>query len=155
MRIEKFQTLSRSTREELRNLWNKEYPFKLKMNSNQDFDEYLAGLRNLIHHIVYSDSDKIMAWFFTFEREEGKWFAIIVDSAYQMQGIGKRLLEIGKHENVELNGWVIDHDSDLKENGRRYTSPLNFYIKNGFQVLEHRLETEKISAVHIFWNEKV
>ncbi|MCB0473527.1 MAG: hypothetical protein KDC56_10755, partial [Flavobacteriaceae bacterium] len=57
-----------------------------------------------------------------------------------------------KEKETELNGWVIDHDNDYKINGELYKSPLNFYLKNGFQKSsDRRLELEKISAVKIKW----
>ena len=39
-------------------------------------------------------------------------------------------------------------------NNTTYVSPLDFYLKNGFTVCkEIRIESEKISAVKIVWNE--
>ncbi|MCK9481612.1 MAG: hypothetical protein M0R38_07625 [Bacteroidia bacterium] len=61
------------------------------------------------------------------------------------------LNELKSDENV-LNGWVIDHNSDIKINGNFYQSPLNFYLKNEFEILnETRLELEIMSAVKIKW----
>ena len=59
--------------------------------------------------------------------------------------------KLKENENT-LNGWVIDHNSDKKLNGNFYQSPLEFYIKNGFETLsETRLELEIMSAVKIKW----
>ncbi len=48
--------------------------------------------------------------------------------------------------------WAIDHNNDIKANGRIYLSPLNFYKKNNFIIHANtRLELEKISAAKIEW----
>ena len=58
----------------------------------------------------------------------------------------------GKEKNSELNGWVIDHNKELKQNKEYYISPIEFYIKNDFRIIaETRLELENISAVKIKW----
>ena len=57
-----------------------------------------------------------------------------------------------KFDEATLNGWVIDHPHDKKRNGKRYKSPLEFYLKNGFILIpETRLQLETISAVKINW----
>ena len=62
------------------------------------------------------------------------------------------MLNTLKNDENTLNGWVIDHNSDKKLNGNIYQSPLEFYIKNGFETLsETRLELEIMSAVKIKW----
>lgn len=50
---------------------------------------------------------------------------------------------------------VIDHDKDIKANGKQYMSPLNFYLKQGFTIIEdERLELATLSAVKIVWFEQ-
>ena len=89
---------------------------------------------------------------FDFVRDNQKWFAIILDSKIQGKGIGTKILNLAKEKENELNGWVIDHDSDKRRNGKSYKSPLNFYLRNGFEKLSKtRLESDKISAVKIRW----
>lgn len=57
-----------------------------------------------------------------------------------------------KEDEAVLNGWVIDHDSDKKLNGNYYKSPIEFYQKNGFEIIaETRLELDIMSAVKIKW----
>ena len=71
------------------------------------------------------------------------------------KGFGTQLLNLGKEKESVLNGWVIDHDKDKKRNGENYISPLNFYLKNGFEVFpDNRLELEKLSAVKIRWKKE-
>ena len=99
------------------------------------------------------DANKeIKGWYFDFIRNNEKWFAIILDSKIQGKGYGTKLLELAKQKENVLNGWVIDHNRDKKKNGASYISPMNFYLKSGFEKLaKNRLESEKISAVKIIW----
>lgn len=94
-----------------------------------------------------------MAWAATFERDEEKWLAMILDTMAQRKGLGSALLKTISNQQGDLNGWVIDHDREIKQNGSPYLSPINFYVKNNFVICSSvRLETEKISAVKIKWN---
>lgn len=98
------------------------------------------------------ENNSIGGWYFDFVREQEKWFAIILDSSLQGKGFGTKLLNMAKEKEPELNGWVIDRDTDRKRNGDLYRSPLPFYLKNGFEkISDTRLELEKISAVKITW----
>ena len=75
-----------------------------------------------------------------------------MDSRAQKKGIGKLILNTVKETEDELNGWVIDGAGNLKLDGSEYLSPIEFYKKNGFEILENaRLESEKMSAVKIKW----
>lgn len=87
-----------------------------------------------------------------FTRDEEIWFSIIINKNHQKRGIGRMLLNKAKEGYIVLNGWVVDKDSYLKQDGSPYSSPLGFYQKNGFEVLpEIRLSNEKLSAVKIRW----
>jgi hypothetical protein len=60
-----------------------------------------------------------------------------------------------KTENNEFYGWVIDHNDDLKANGEAYQTPMPFYLKQGFEILNDiRIDNEMIKAVLIKWSEK-
>lgn len=55
-------------------------------------------------------------------------------------------------EKVKIIGWAIDHNLDNKVNGETYKSPLEFYVKNNFEILsKEQLELDTISAVKIQW----
>ena len=83
----------------------------------------------------------MLAWYVNFIRNRKKWFVILLNSNIQGKGYGTQLINLAKKEESELNGWVIEHDNDLKQNGEKYKSPLGFYLKNGFEVIsEDRLE---------------
>lgn len=133
-------------------LWNNEYPEKLSHASINDFENYLSSLSSLTHYLMTSDDDLIFGWALTFEREKEKWFAIILDEKIKGIGLGRKMLDKLKQAEPVLNGWVIDHNNDKKKNGESYLSPLPFYKKCGFEILDHeRLELENISAVKIRW----
>lgn len=57
-----------------------------------------------------------------------------------------------KNNKSSLNGQVVDHDKEIKQNASVYKSPIPFYIKNGFMLCaETRIENEKIAAAKINW----
>ena len=133
-------------------LWNNEYPSRISYNNLTEFDNYLQNLNNLKHFLLTSDINLILGWALNFERDHEKWFAIVISEKIQRKGFGQKMLdELKKNEKI-LNGWVVDHNNDKKNNGQPYVSPLKFYKKNGFEILtDIRLENEKISAVKIKW----
>lgn len=152
MEFIKRSSLSVSEKLEVFELWNNEYPEKLSYKEKGEFDTYLKALKEQSHILLVDINKKIKGWYFDFKRENEKWFAIILDSEIQGKGLGTKILELAKEKENELNGWVIDHNRDKKRNGELYNSPLNFYLKNGFEksVID-RLELKNISAVKIKW----
>jgi hypothetical protein len=155
MKIIEKDNLSIKEKEMLRMLWNDEYPARLNYKNSEDFDFYLNELSNTKHYLLLDDSDEINGWAFTFLRDNEDWFAIILNSQIQRKGNGTLLIEELKKKNYSLNGWAVDHDNDIKKNGKEYKSPLLFYTKNDFIVYENtRIENEKISAVKISWKNK-
>ncbi len=144
--------LSKTDKKEILNLWNNEYPEKLNYQTLSEFENYLGNLTEQSHILIKNENQSIKGWYFDFVRENEKWFAVILDSKFQGKGFGTKLINLGKEKESELNGWVIDKQDDKKKNGEFYKSPLNFYLKNGFEKLDNeRLELEKISAVKIKW----
>jgi GNAT superfamily N-acetyltransferase len=149
--IEK-EILSEEEKEVLRELWNREYSVKLYLKTIEDFQIYLNGLSNTKHYLLMDDSNKINGWAFTFLRNGEDWFAIILDNQIQGRGNGTLLINEIKKNNTSLNGWVIDHENDVKQNNEFYKSPMAFYMKNGFTICsEIRIENEKMSGVKINW----
>ncbi|MEL4309137.1 GNAT family N-acetyltransferase [Joostella sp. CR20] len=144
--------LSKTDKEEILNLWNAESPEKLNYQTLLEFENYLENLTEQSHILMKSESQSIKGWYFDFIRKNEKWFAIILDSKFHGKGLGTKILNLAKEKESELNGWVIDNHNDRKKNGELYKSPLNFYLKNGFEKLDkERLELEKLSAVKIKW----
>lgn len=152
MKIVEKEILSEEEKEVLRELWNEEYPARLNCKTMQDFELYLNGLSNTKHYLLFEAFDKINGWAFTFLREDENWFAIILNHQIQGKGNGSFLIDELKKNNTSLNGWVIDHENEVKQNAAYYKSPMPFYIKNGFTILtEIRIENEKMSGVKINW----
>jgi hypothetical protein len=90
---------------------------------------YLTTLSKTKHYLLIDG--KIKSWAFTFFRDDEDWFAIRVDKNSQGSGKGSLLMEELKRKD-SLNGLVVDHENDVKQNKEHYKSPLLFYVKNGF-----------------------
>lgn len=136
-------------------LWNEEYPASLQFRDMGDLERYLAGISSKSHRFLIDEGENVAGWGFLFEREEERWFAIIIEEKSQRLNYGTILLNALKKAEETLNGWVIDHGNEKRSNGVRYIPPLGFYIKHGFSVLpDIRLENEKISAVKIEWKKE-
>jgi hypothetical protein len=154
MKIIQTTSLTLDQKQSVFELWNSEYPKKIGYTELSEFDNYLDELSNIEHYLVVDDQNSILGWAFTFFREEEDWFGIIINSEIQGKGFGMLLLNELKKNKLVLNGWVIDHQNDLKQNKEPYLSPLFFYTKNGFLVEKDiRIENEKISAVKIRWEQ--
>ncbi|MBK9630990.1 MAG: GNAT family N-acetyltransferase [Saprospiraceae bacterium] len=155
-KIIKTTELNEQAKKQVLDLWNNEYPEKLSYNSLGEFDHYLQNLNRPNHFLLTDNIDIILGWALTFDRDNEKWFAIILSEKRQGKGLGRKMLDELKQVEPILNGWVIDHNNDKKKNGLTYVSPLKFYEKCGFEIqTDNRLELDKISAVKIKWtNEK-
>jgi len=144
--------LSNNDKKAIIDLWNNEYPKKLHYQTFEEFEDYLLNLTGQNHLLVMDKQQGIQAWYVDFDRDNERWFAILIHSKLHGQGLGTKILNLAKEKSATLNGWVIDHNNYTKTNGEPYRSPLAFYIKNGFQKLPHiRLESDKISGVKIQW----
>jgi len=151
MKITKSTKLSGAQKDMICQLWNMEYPQKLAITPSA-FDEFLEASASQTHFLIIENERDLVGWAYTFDREGDRWFSIIISHAHQGKGLGHVLLNLIKEKETCLNGWVIDHPHDRKQNGQPYLSPLSFYVKNGFTALpDTRLENEKISAVKIEW----
>jgi len=132
-------------------LWNKEYPRGLAHKSIESFEGYLGSLSEPTF-LLALENDTVVGWAALFAREAQWWFAIILDETQQGKGLGTRLLSLLKEKTTLLYGWVIDSHTEIRKDGSLYRSPLEFYRKNWFFVLEdQRLELENLSAVKIRW----
>lgn len=144
--------LSMVQKEQIFDLWNKEYPFGVRYRNLSDFEVYLESLIEKSHILLLNEKEQVVGWYVDFYREQERWFAMILDENYQGKGWGKAILELAKEKENNLNAWVIDHKRDKKANGQSYKSPLGFYLKIGFRLMaDTRLEHHNISAVKISW----
>ncbi|HSF89677.1 MAG TPA: GNAT family N-acetyltransferase [Saprospiraceae bacterium] len=154
MKITKATKLSAELKDMICQLWNMEYPQKLAITPTA-FDEFLEASASQTHFLIMENEKDLAGWAYTFDRDGDRWFSIIISHAHQGKGLGHVLLNLIKEKETQLNGWVIDHPHDRKQNGQPYLSPLSFYVKNGFTALpDTRLENEKISAVKIEWKKQ-
>lgn len=152
MQTSQTHALNSTQKEDIVRLWNVEYPAHLNYSDVSGFDNYLKGLSDPLHFVISDEHGHVHAWLVTFTRDEARWFAMILDSTLQGQGIGSQLLTAAKTVETELNGWATDHNRDIKANGKPYRSPIGFYLKNGFEVLsDTRLEKGLLSTVKIRW----
>lgn len=153
MNIIQTEVLTLEQKQKLFELWNSEYPKKIGYKELFEFENYIGGLSDVKHFLLVNDYNEILGWAFTFFREQDDWFGIIINSKIHGKGFGTILLEELKKYKLVLNGWVIDHQNDSKNNGKLYLSPLEFYTKSEFTVNQNvRIENDKISAVKISWS---
>ena len=149
MKVLETTDLTDSQKSQLLILWNSEYQDHLGLNGTLALDTYLEGLTN-VRHFLLSIDDEISAWAWTFDRDDERWFAIIISESVQGIGLGRKMMDHLKQSEETLNGWVTDHEEDKRSDGRPYKSPLPFYIKNGFEVIEdQRLLKGALNAVKI------
>lgn len=155
MRFIKRKNLTSDQKQEIFELWNNEYPQNLKYNDISELDEYLNKLEDQNHMLLIDANGKIEGWYADFIRDHKRWFLAIINSKMQGRKFGTQIIELAKKENEELNGWVIDSDRYIKSNGEIYKSPVEFYRKNGFQILDQTpLKTDQINAIKIKWSQK-
>lgn len=144
--------LNDGQKEQIRTVWDRVYPAQVAHTSILSFEKYLIPLKNTTHWLVQAPKEIVKGWLVTFDRDYERWFAMLLDDDVQGQGVGSELLRQAKAQNQILNGWATDHNRYLRKDGQAYASPIGFYRKNGFQVLEgQRFEDEKLSLVKIRW----
>jgi GNAT superfamily N-acetyltransferase len=149
MKITQSRILTSLQSAQINQLWNDEYPLKLK----DRFPILLDGADWQNHYIILDEEQNVIAWAIDFEKEKQIRFSIIVDSKQKGKGLGSLLIKRLKEENKEFYGWVIDHNNDLKSNGEHYQTPIPFYLKHGFEILNDiTIDNEMIKAVLIKWS---
>lgn len=149
MKIVQTKILSANQKASIHKMWNDEYPLKLK----DRFPLLLEGVDNYTHYIIENERYNLIGWAVAFEKENQMRFSIIIHSDEKGKGFGRRLVDILKEKHNNLYGWVIDHNEAIKSNGKQYQTPMPFYLKQGFTILnEPRLESERISAALIHWD---
>lgn len=147
-------SLNNDQKEQIRNLWNQEYPVNISFEAIEDFENYLSKLEHQNHIIVENEKKMIIAWYADFIRQEERYFVIIVSSQIQGKGYGKSLIEKAKLDNLELNGWVVEENVKyLKTNGEVYHSPIEFYRRMDFQIFPKiTWQGNILKTIKITWN---
>lgn len=131
-------------------LWNAEYPTTISLNGMPGLEEYLARMVQPTHYFAVQYG-VIVGWTALFSRDGQPWFGIIVGRRAQGSGIGHQLLNILKSQSNRLYGWATDTCRYFRNDGSAYPSPVQYYLKHGFTLLNERLETGQLSAVKIVW----
>ncbi len=132
---------------EVNALWDTEYQQTL----NGRFPKLLDGVDDYCHYLVERQG-RVVAWAVHFNKDEEVRFSIIVSADQQGNGIGKLLIDQLKKDLQCFYGWVVDNNYHLKADGTFYQSPLQFYIKQGFEVLhDQRIDNEMLNAVKVRW----
>ena len=147
MEIIKTKNINSDQFQQIDQMWNDEYPIKLK----DRFGILLEGIENYNHYLI-EQNNSVLAWAVEFEKEKEKRFSIIVKNEYKGNGFGNLLINRLKRDLGEFYGWVIDHNDDLKLNGEHYKTPMPFYLNHGFEIMsDKRIDNEMIRAVLIKW----
>lgn len=148
MKIIKTKLLTEIQFNQINQLWNDEYPEKLKNR----FGILPDGVEHYNHYLMEDENGNVMAWAVLFEKDNEIRFSIIVAENYKGKGLGAALMKKLTEENEEFYGWVIDHNNDKKMNGENYQSPLPFYVKLGFEIMpDARIDNDMLKAVKIKW----
>ncbi len=152
MNIIKTKTLTENQFIQINQMWNEEYPEKLK----DRFPILLEGVSSYNHYLITDENKNVNAWAVDFVKDNEIRFSIIIHKNHQKKGLGSMLVEKLKNDLPEFYGWVIDHSNDKKLNGENYHSPLLFYLKHGFEILHNnRIDNEMLNAVKIKWKRKL
>jgi GNAT superfamily N-acetyltransferase len=137
--------------QKLHQLWNSEYPSVLNYVDFQTFEANISTWGSVNHRLI-NRGEEVVGWLADFDRDDQRWFALIVSRRFQRSGIGRRLIELAKQNNDELNGWVIDEPGHSKADGSAYISPLPFYLRLGFHIEKISfLDKYAIQATKINW----
>jgi hypothetical protein len=156
LKIERTLTLSEIRKVVITQLWNAEYPEQLNFSDEGKFEAFLNRVSDKTHYLLLSKNGEIKGWLMAFTRNDERWFSVIVDGKEKQKGYGTQLLDELKINETEINGWVVDSNDYIKNNGEKYHSPIGFYEKNGFSVLQDvRWNTENLSTVKINWKKSL
>lgn len=149
--IEK-KSLTGKQKQQILDLWNREYPKDLSLPDVKAFEKYLRSLSGKHHLLLLDDEMNVKGWLVYFIRNGAQCFAMLLNPDQQGKGLGSRLLTFAKERTTELHGWVIDHDDEPKHNGEKYRSPIGFYEKNGFDILHETREIKNgINGIRVTW----
>jgi hypothetical protein len=136
--------------EQIRQLWNMEFPVVIGHPHMESFMTYLSKLTDIRYILVTDDDGQVLGWYMDFYRDKERWFVIAIGKAAQGRGFGKNLLKMGLEAHPEINGWVVGSSVYEKADGTLYRSPLPFYIKQGVRVFpDITFEAKGIKSIKV------
>lgn len=139
-------------RQQIRTIWNEEYPEIICEKSKEKFDAYIDSLEDAAHTLVLDEQKKVQGWYADFNRDNDRWFLIILSTKLQRKGIGKQLIERAQQKHNKLNGWAIFSDTYKKADKTFYSNPIGFYEKLGFCIRRDiTFETKIMKTLKIEW----
>lgn len=152
MNFTETKTLNEEQKLEIIELWNNEYPKELSHPGLTEFDQYLLTLSEKNHILLSNENGTVKGRLIYFIRDNEQCFAMLLDSSLQGRGWGSKLLNLAKERNSELNGWVIGNNTEPKQNGENYKSPIEFYRKNNFEIrTDIQLKKKNINGIKVIW----
>lgn len=152
MKFTETENLNKEQKTKVLELWNREYPKKLSLPGLDAFEQYLQNLGDKRHILLLDEQGTVKGWLISFIRDKERCFVMVLDPSMQGKGWGSKILDRAKKSDSELNGWVIDHNTELKQNGEKYISPIRFYEKNGFRILPDTATIkEGIHGIKVTW----
>jgi len=111
---------------------------------------YLDRCTNPRHFTVH-ENGLLQAWLCSFDRNDSRWFVMIIDTRFQGNGLGTALLTTAMSKEEALNGWVVEHDNYRLQDRSTYRSPLGFYLKLGFHLQPNRFDDGELQAIQLLW----
>ena len=105
MKFIKTEKLDAQQKNQIRNLWNQEYPKKISLSNLAAFEEYLQNLDDKHHILLCDEHESIKGWLIYFVRDKERCFAMIVDPSVQGKGWGSNFLDEAKKINADTSAW--------------------------------------------------
>ena len=150
MKVYKKPDLARNEFSTIYGIWNSVYPSQAAFSNESGFEEYLGKAGNPTHYCAFFDN-ALVGWLMTFDREDKRWFTVLVTPESQGLGVGRELLKKVKKDELEINGWILEEDHYVTSSGNSYKSPRAFYLKNGFEITRESSESRGMNFTKIYW----
>jgi GNAT superfamily N-acetyltransferase len=151
MEIEISKTISNSDQSKIYHIWNVVYPTQVAFIKKNDFEAYLEKAGYKTHYIIRGNNYSVSGWLMTFNRDDERYFVLLVNENMQGNGIGTALInEMKKIEN-KIAGWIVESDSYFKSDGSLYHSPMSFYKNLGFTMTNEINNKNDFSTTKIIW----
>ncbi len=153
--IEISECLTPTDEDRILRIWNNVYPVQVIFREAPEFHAYLDKAADAKHFIKRDDHLSVIAWLMTFNRDEKRYFVMLVSDDMQQRGIGKELVMAMKKAENNVSGWVVDSDHYQKADGKTYLSPMIFYKKLGFEITDKSMTRDDFVVRMITWGRAI